>query len=46
MNFIKGFILGLYIIATFKYLDVNNLIYLSMLCGTPFLFLALFWKQI
>lgn len=46
MNFIKGFILGLYIVTTFKYLDVNNLIYLIMLCGTPFLGIALFWKQI
>jgi hypothetical protein len=46
MNFIKGFILGLYIVTAFKYLDVNNLIYLSMLCGAPFLFLMLFNKQI
>lgn len=46
MNFIKGFVLGLYAVVTFSYLDVNNLIYLTMLAGSPFLFLMLFNKQI
>lgn len=46
MDFIKGFILGLYIMITFKYLDVNNYIYLGMLVGMPFVFLATLWNNI
>lgn len=46
MSFIKGFVIGLYLMVMFKFLGVNNTIYLSMLVGTPFLFLGLFWKQI
>lgn len=46
MSFIRGFMIGLYIVTMFSYLDVNNLIYLTMLAGSPFLFLMLFNKQI
>lgn len=46
MNFIKGFILALYTVVTFKYLGVNNYIYLGMLTGLPFVTLSLFWNNI
>lgn len=46
MNFIKGFLLGLYLVTMFSYLDVNNYIYLGMFTGLPFLGLGLFYKNI
>ena len=46
MNFIKGFLFGLYIMVMFKYLGVNNYIYLGMLMGAPFIALGLFWNNI
>jgi hypothetical protein len=46
MNFIKGLIMVIYLTIAFRFLGVNNAIYLSMIVGCPFLFLALLWKQI
>lgn len=46
MSFIKGFIFGLYVVVMFKYLGVNNYVYLAMLTGLPFITLSLFWNNI
>lgn len=46
MSFVRGFLFGLYTMVMFKYLGVNNYVYLAMLTGLPFLALGLFGKYI